>query len=79
MVDAAHFVLMADTVAAVRDCDEFLTEGADNELGRIVFVVRLALNDTGNSSTVGRVERLIELIEQVERSGIATCQENKTT
>ena len=71
MVNAAHLVLVTDTIATDRDTDKFGAEGADNELSRIRDAICLTLDQIGNSSSLRRVQGLIQLIKQVERSRVA--------
>eukprot|EP00563_Minutocellus_polymorphus_P021596 CAMPEP_0197716388 /NCGR_PEP_ID=MMETSP1434-20131217/1292_1 /TAXON_ID=265543 /ORGANISM="Minutocellus polymorphus, Strain CCMP3303" /LENGTH=142 /DNA_ID=CAMNT_0043300741 /DNA_START=236 /DNA_END=661 /DNA_ORIENTATION=+ len=48
VVDITDFVLVADTVAAVGNRNQFGPEGAANELRGIVVAVGLALNQSSN-------------------------------
>lgn len=74
MVDATDFVLVRNTVAMIGDRYEFLTERADNELRRRLFIVGLAVNHTCNGSAIRRIESLIKLIKQIEWGRIATWE-----
>jgi hypothetical protein len=66
----AHLILEQDAEAAVSVLHQLLAERGQNELRAIDVAVCLVADQLGDRGAVHRVERLVDLVEEVERRGV---------